>query len=101
MKVLNQKTFQIEVVQKTLDEKTSQIEAVQKALEEKTSQLDDLALNFNILISSVDDLEKSSAHFNHQLNQIQMFRCNLCGQAFPNELTLRNHIQRNHGHSKT
>ena len=105
MKTLNQKTSQMEKVQKTLDPKTSQIEEAQKTLDEKPSQLDDLALNFNILMNSVDDLEKSSAHFNHRLNHlsetIQMFRCNLCGQAYPNEQTLRNHIQRNHGPSKT
>ena len=105
IQTFNQKTSQIEGVQKTLDEKTSHIAEVQKTLDEKTSQLDDLALNFNILMNSVDDLEKSSAHFNHRLNHlsetIQMFRCNLCGQAYPNEQTLRNHIQRNNGPSKT
>ena len=105
MKIFNMKTSQIEDVQKTVDQKISQIEVAQKTLDEKTSQLDDLALNFNILMHSVDDLEKSSAHFNHRLNhlnqQIQVFRCNLCGQAYPNEQTLRSHIQRNHGPSKT
>ena len=43
----------IEEVNQTLDQKT---------FSEKTVQLEDLALNFNILMHSVDDLEKSSNH---------------------------------------
>ena len=104
-KTFLQKTSQNEDVQKTFEKRISKIEEAQKTLSEKISQVDDLALNFNILMSSVDDLEKSSAHFNHRLNhlseKIQVFRCNLCGQAYPNEQTFRNHIQRNHGASKT
>ena len=90
---------------KTFKQQTSQIEEVMKTLDQRTSQLDELALNFNILMNSVDDLEKSSAHFNHHLNhlseQIQIVRCNMCGQAYQNKQTLRNHIHRIHVPSKT
>ena len=96
---------EIEQIKKKLDHKTTELEEVKKILDEKSSQHDELALNFNILMNAVDDLEKSSTQFKHQLNhlgaQIQTFHCNLCGEAFRNEQTLRSHIQRNHGASKT
>ena len=96
---------EIKEVKNKLDQKTTELEEVKKILEQKSSQHDELAQNFYILMNAVDDLEKSSAQFKHHLNhisqQIQTFHCNLCGQAFKNEQTLKNHIQRNHGASKT
>ena len=96
---------EIKEVRIKLDQKTTELEEVKKIIEQKSLQHDELALNFNILMNALDDLEKSSTQFKHHLNhitqQIQTFRCNLCGQAFKNEQTLRNHIQQNHGASKT
>ena len=96
---------EIREVKIKLNQKTTGLEEVKKIVEQKSSQHDELAQNFYILMNAVDDLEKSSTQFKHHLNhisqQIQTFHCNLCGQAFKNEQTLRNHIQRNHGASKT
>ena len=96
---------EIDELKKNLNQKTFDIEEVKKILDQKSSKHDELAQNFYILMHSVDDLEKSSAQLKHHLNhlskQIQTFQCNLCGQAFQNEQTLRNHFQRNHGASKT
>ena len=95
----------IEEVKKVLDQKASQFEEMKNILDQKTIQLDELALNFSILMNSVDDLERSSAHLKHHLNnlseQIQKFQCHLCGQTYQNGQTLRNHIQRSHGNPKT
>ena len=95
----------IEHVKKTLNQKASQVEEMKKTSDEKNFKLDDLAQNFFIILSSVDDLDKSSAqhkhHLDHLSEQIQKFQCHLCGQTCPNQQTLRNHIQRNHGTPKT
>ena len=95
----------IEDVKKTLDQKASQFEEMKTTSDQKNYKLDDLALNFSILMNAVDDLEKSSAqnkhHLNHLSEQLQNFQCHLCGQTYPSQQTLRNHIQRNHGTGKT
>ena len=95
----------IEDVKNTLNQKASQFDEMQKTSDVKNVKLDELAQNFFILMSSVDDLEKSSAQhrnpINHLSEQIQRFQCHLCGQTCPNQQTLRNHIQRNHGTPKT
>ena len=95
----------IEDVKKTLDQKASQIEEMKTTSDQKNYKLDDLALNFSILMNAIDDLDKSSAqnkhHLNHLSEQLQNFQCHLCGQTYPSQQTLRNHIQRNHGTGKT
>jgi chromosome segregation ATPase len=95
----------IEEVKKMIDQKASQFEEMKNILDQKTIQLDELALNFSFLMSSVDDLERSSAHLKHHLNnlseQIQKFQCHLLGQTYQNGQTLRNHIQRSQGTPKT
>ena len=106
MKESNRKDCKnIEDVKKTLNQTASQFEETKKTSDEKDFKLDDLAQNFFILMSSVDDLGKSSDqhkhHLNHLSEQIQNFRCHLCGQTCTNQQTLGNHIQRNHGTPKT
>ena len=60
----------------------------------------ELSENFNILLGSVDDLERTTKFLEHHLKvlieQSQKFKCNLCGQIFQTEQTLNEHSRRNH-----
>ena len=68
----------------------------------KLSQLDE---NFYVLVKSVDDLEKTSNLLRYNLEtcgeQAQKFKCSICVQAFQNEVSMRNRIQRYHQTFKT
>ena len=91
---------------KSLEEKNAEsISEIKNILEKNGIKLQDLDQNFYILVHSVDDLEKSSKYLKHQFqilsDQSQNVNCNLCGQGFSNEQTLRNHIQKNHATFKT
>ena len=101
----NKNCESIKDVKNSLNQKASQFDEMKKTSDERNLQLNELALNFSIIISSVDDLEKSSAQHRHLLNhlseQTQKFQCHLCGQTCQNQQTLQNHIQRSHRTPKT
>ena len=61
----------------------SENEAKLENLEQKVKELGE---NFNILLGSVDDLERTTKFLEHHLGKLsaqsQNFKCNLCGQMF-------------------
>ena len=102
MNNIDEKTFEV----KNLEIKITNLE---KESHDKITNIENLGKkvkeveeNYFILVHAVDDLEKTTNFLKHNLpSKPQKFTCNICGQEFQNESTMRNHIRRSHGTFKT
>ena len=69
-------------------------------INEMEEKLNELGQNFYILMSSVDDLERTSKVLECRLGALcernQNMKCGICGQNFRNEQTLSEHFRRFH-----
>ena len=126
IKEMENKIHEIEILQLRLDQQENQLKLLdadcKKLSEQKdenqqipsenetkvenlVEKIEELSLNFNILLGSVDDLERKSKFLEHHLQilteQSQSFKCNLCGKIFQTEQTINEHTRRHHRTPKT